>query len=212
MVHKGLLMLKFLITGAAVGGTLGMMGTALVAKHTQRSIVAEWRSIPVTPPEGVPPIAQNSIELALAIYGIEVPSTATHPVLNKDLDDRGLSSRYAWADKIKVEIGPAAFESWSLLASTLAHELEVHCLQNFALIGIMDFFNLDGTARAERQAYMHELKNAQRFGLTLDSQELIASTMNYYYDMEASNRGPLAARMSQTLGRWLALDIYRSTP
>jgi hypothetical protein len=207
LLRKSLIIAKFLTVGTIAGTLLGVVGTGIIAKQRRSNTVAEWRMVPVTPPAGTPKLKQESIDLALAIYGIEVPETAYPPKLNVNLEDRGLSSRFAWAEKIQVEIGPAAFESWGLLASTLAHELEVHCQQNFALIGMMDFLRLDGTLRAERQAYLHELRNARRFGLSPESQDLIANTMDYYYRLDESEHGPVAARMSKTLGRWLARDF-----
>src|SRR5690606_19202846 len=107
----------------------------------------------------------ESIDLAIAMFGIEVPASAEWPVLDKKIEDRGLTTRGAFMDKAKVTIGPAAFTSWALLGSTLAHELEVHCQQNFLFIYLMDLVGLDGTGEAERQAYRHELTNAKRFSL-----------------------------------------------
>jgi len=158
------------------------------------------------PPAGLPRPSQKSIEIAMTLYGIEVPDTAVRPRFSQQLADRGLSMREPWDDKIKVEIGPSAFTSWALLGSTLAHELEVHCKQNFVMINFLDSIGLDGTGEAERQAYMYELHNARRFGLEKYDVDLILATMNYYYPSELEKRQGrrVAGQMTKTIGKWLA--------
>jgi hypothetical protein len=160
--------------------------------------------IPVTPPDTVPEISQESIDLALTMFSIEVPDSANHPTLDMDLKDRGLTVRAAFADKADVTVGPAAFESWGLLGSTLAHELEIHCQQSFTAIYILDLFGFDGTEAAEREAYQHELYSAKRFHLSHLDQTTIADTMTFYY--------PLATKREQTnlkprVARWLAKNL-----
>ena len=88
---------------------------------------------------------------------------------------------------MEVTVGPAAFESWGLLGSTLAHELEVHCQQNFTYIRLLDLLGLDGTLKAEREAYQHELSNAGRFHLGEVERENIKATMDFYYPVEANS-------------------------
>jgi hypothetical protein len=80
-----------------------------------------------------------------------------------------------------VYIGRDAFENWSVLGSTLGHEIEIHCQQSFFMIHLFDLFGFDGTGEAERQAYLYELANAERFGLGQYDQNLILSTMSYFY-------------------------------
>lgn len=161
------------------------------------------RQVKVQPPSDVPAVSQESIDLALVLFGIEVPNTAEHPRLDLELHERGLTARAAFMSKTQVTIGPAAFSSWGLLAATLAHELEVHCHQNFFLIGMLDSLGLDGTGEAERQAYIHELRNAKRFGLGHADADLIADTMEYYYP-EGRNPGPTII-----IKHWLASRLLR---
>ena len=85
-----------------------------------------------------------------------------------------------------MTIGPAAFASWSLLGSTLAHELEVHCRQNFTLIRMQDLMGAQGTLKAERDAYAHELAHAERFNLSKIERMNIQATMDFYYPKENS--------------------------
>jgi len=181
-----------------------------IDKNTR--IVSDLRSYPVESPNGLPTLSQNSIDMALEIYNIHVPASAKHPVLNRELEDRGISSRAAWSDLITVEVGPSAFLSWGLLASTLAHELEVHCNQNFALINVMDRLGLNGTLNAEREAYKHELKNAKRFGLDANQQQLIKDTMDYYYAYEQADQaeGLASKKLRDTISSWLAKSIISS--
>lgn len=161
------------------------------------------RRVKVQAPPGTPPLTQESIDLALVMFGIDVPNTADHPRLDLELHDRGLTARAAFMAKTQVTVGPAAFTSWGLLGATLAHELEVHCHQNFLLIAVLDALGLDGTGQAERQAYIHELRNAKRFGLDRVDADLIADTMEYYYP-EGRNPGATVV-----IKHWLASNILR---
>ena len=158
--------------------------------------------VDVTAPSGPPPLTQESIDLAMQIYGIEVPSGADAPRLDLAMADRGLTTRSPFMDKAKVTIGPAAFSSWALLGSTIAHEVEVHCQQNFLAIYLMDLIGLDGTGTAERQAYVHELANAQRFGTAHEDTRMIADTVSFYYPEEQGGR--TSGAFSKPVKAWLA--------
>jgi hypothetical protein len=103
--------------------------------------------------EWVPELDQSSIDLALAVFSIRIPNNASDPMLNKDISDRGITFKRSIDELFQVEIGPAAFSSWSLLGSTLAHEVEVHCNQDFLAIYFLDVLGFEGTALAERSAY-----------------------------------------------------------
>ncbi len=154
----------------------------------------EVRNVSVVPPSSPAPMTQESIDLALKMFAIEVPPTATAPRLDLNLEDRGLTTLNGWGSKLDVTIGPAAFSSWALLGSTLAHELEVHCLQNFFVIRVKDALGLKGTDQAEREAYMHELANSNRFHLKQSDQINIKATMDYYYPSAQTLDEALSAR------------------
>ncbi len=170
--------------------------------HSRALFDAELAQVRVLPPEGKPSISQESIDLAIVIYGIKIPNSASKPLLDMNLKDRGLTSRGAYVDKADVTIGPAAFSSWSLLASTLGHELEVHCQQNFLFVYLMDAMRLDGTGSAEREAYIYELRNAKRFGLDIADADMIAETMEYYYPNSQSE-----LKILPGVKRWLARNL-----
>jgi hypothetical protein len=159
--------------------------------------------VDATAPAGPPPLTQESIDLAMQIYGIEVPSSADAPMLDLGMQDRGLTTRSPFMDKAKVTIGPAAFSSWALLGSTIAHEVEVHCQQNFFAIYLMDLVGLDGTGTAERQAYVHELANAHRFGTAHEDTRMIADTVSFYYPEEQGSR-TISSALSIPVKAWLA--------
>ncbi|EFX59978.1 hypothetical protein DAPPUDRAFT_346066 [Daphnia pulex] len=154
----------------------------------------EVRSVSVVPPDSQPPMTQESIDIALKMFAIEVPDTATHPRLDLNLEDRGLTTLNGWGSKLDVTLGPAAFSSWALLGSTLAHELEVHCLQNFFVIRVKDILGLKGTDEAEREAYLHELANSNRFHLNQNDKINIKATMEYYYPSAQPFDEALSAR------------------
>ncbi len=167
-------------------GFFSGFGLLAAASHARSGAVAA-RAIAhasVEAPEGQPVASQESIDLAMALYQISRPSDAIAPVFNPELKDRGLTVKSSWFGKTKVFIGPSAFVSWAMLGSTLAHEVEIHCRQNFPLIYLKDQLGLDGTSDAEREAYRHEILNASRFGLNGRDTGLIAATVDYYYPRE----------------------------
>jgi hypothetical protein len=167
--------------------------------------MSAMNKISVSAPDTAPPVSQASIDTALAIYGIELPHESAYPILDLSLTDRGVTTRRPLSNSVEIKIGPAAFSSWGLLGSTLAHEIEVHARQNFFLIYMMDIVGLDGTGEAERQAYLHELRNAKRFGLIRDDSELIRQTMAYFYPTPRH----LAGRMTGKVRQWFAKNIVR---
>lgn len=135
----------------------------------------------VIPPSSKPPMTQESIDIAIEMFKVSIPKNALHPKLDMKLEDRGLTTLNGMGKPLEVTIGPAAFTSWAVLGSTLAHELEIHCNQNFSLIRMKDMLGLEGTNGAEREAYMHELSNSDRFKLKEADQASIRETMEYYY-------------------------------
>ncbi len=174
----------------AIGGIFLAHDEMEHREHFARDV----RAVNVVPPESQPPMTQESIELALKMFAIEVPATAMQPRLDLNLEDRGLTTLNGWGSKLDVTIGPAAFSSWALLGSTLAHELEVHCLQNFFVIRVKDLLGLKGTDQAEREAYLHELANSERFHLKHSDRVNIRATMDYYYPSTQPLDETLSAR------------------
>lgn len=142
--------------------------------------------IQVLPPDTRPSLSQQSIDIAIAMFAIEIPANTKHPSFDASLEDRGLTTLNGWGKPLEVTIGPAAFASWALLGSTLAHELEVHCKQNFTLIRMKDLVGADGTKEAERDAYAHELAHAERFNLSRIERMNIQATMDFYYPKNVS--------------------------
>ena len=191
---------------AVLGGVFAAASMFFSHAHAEfkaeRDYLRHVDEVPVIPPKTKPPVGQKSIDLALIMFGIEVPLNVSHPLYDPELTDRGLTIRGAFMEKIDVTIGRSAFSSWSLLGSTLAHELEVHCRQNFFFIYAMDMIGMDGTGEAERQAYTHELANARRFGMALRDEDLIADTVAFYYP-----EGKKSA--NQEIKSWLARNFLK---
>ena len=152
-----------------------------------------------------PAISQKSIDLAMLRFNIQLPHDSSAPMFDAQVADRGLTSRTSWYSQAHIRIGPAAFDSWALLGSTLAHEVEVHARQNFWVIGMLDAMGLDGTGMAERQAYAHELTHADRFQLSQWDRSRIDYTMNHYYPTDATKRRPVWGMISHRLSALLAL-------
>ncbi|MCX6129535.1 MAG: hypothetical protein NTX25_10790 [Proteobacteria bacterium] len=172
-------------------------GSIFLAKHRidqHEQFAKELQSVYVVPPTSKPAVTQESIDIAIELFEIKIPRTASRPHLDMSLEDRGLTTLNGWGSKLEVTIGPAAFSSWALLGSTLAHELEIHCNQNFALIRMKDVMGLEGTQEAEREAYLHELANSERFHLKTADQMNIKATMDYYYPATIRAEDRLTAR------------------
>ena len=192
----------FLIKIGFALGLSAVVGYAHTQVAEQRAFNRALTEVAVEAPPSVPSMNQESIDLALVLYSITVPLSAHHQIYDPTLQDRGLTSRRAFMDKAQVSIGSAAFTSWALLGSTLAHELEIHCQQNFLTIYVMDLLGMDGTAAAERQAYMHEIDNAKRFGTSTVDAAMIADTVQFYYPERQASRG---AKLS--FRSWMAATL-----
>lgn len=130
---------------------------------------------------GEPSPSQSDINQALEAFDIRIPKNVKGPFFSSKLEDRGLTIRKGVMSDAVVYVGAEAFSSWALLGSTLAHEIEVHCRQNFLAIHFQNISGFDGTGHAEREAYGYELAHAERFGLTVYERDLISSTMMYFY-------------------------------
>jgi hypothetical protein len=94
---------------------------------------------------GVPAVNQSSIEIATKAFGIQMPKAIRGPYFDQKLEDRGLTLRNGLASDPVVLIGREAFTSWAMLGSTLAHEIEIHCRQNFLSIHLQNLAGFDGT-------------------------------------------------------------------
>jgi hypothetical protein len=136
--------------------------------------------------EGRPSVTRESALRAIEAFNIQVPKNVTGPFIKSDMNDRGMTVRSSAFSPASVYVGPEAFTSWALLGSTLAHEIEVHCRQNFLSIHFQSLAGIDSVGEAEREAYAYEIANANRFGLSDYERNLIQSTSAYYYP-ELSN-------------------------
>ena len=174
-----LLLRSFALTFAFV--SFGSIYMARLELDHREHFAHGMKELTPNPPSSKPPMTQESIELAMQMFHIEVPQGASYPRLDPNLEDRGLTTMNGWGKDLDVTVGPAAFTSWALLGSTLAHELEVHCRQSFFLIRVKDMIGMKGTDEAEREAYLHELTNSERFHLKTTDQLNIRATMDYYY-------------------------------
>lgn len=135
-----------------------------------------------------PPIgSQEHVNIAMAIYAIKLPAFTLWPVFDPSLEDRGVTNCYLPCITKEVRIGPEAFESWALLGSTLAHEVEVHSNQSFLLILASLPFTKKLLHRYERQAYNHELLGSKRFGLSTEEVIGIKETRDLFYPIKGDS-------------------------
>ncbi len=171
------------------------------------------RSIDVEVNAPPPAKSQASIELALIAYGFDLSQSGAHPSFDSKLGDRGVTEKMGYEQAKSVKVGPSAFDSWALLGSTLSHELEIHCQQNFFFISMADSLGLYGTDLAEREAYEWELKQGKRFGLLSDEQALIRATVESYYprDFRFTNKPKFQKSFASYLVKssFLAADSAR---
>lgn len=200
-----------LVLAVAAGGLFALRRVPAREGKALEVFEADMRRVRVAPPGRPPAPSQVDLDLALALYSIRLPRGLAAPRFDPDLEDRGLTTGTTVSGPQRVTIGPAAFSSWSLLGSTLAHEVEVHGRQNFFRIVFEDEFfgalttwtrssmalagNVPdegetgplcahcGTLGAEREAYEYEISQADRFGLTEEEVVLIRQVMETYYPL-----------------------------
>lgn len=198
----------------ACGSLLVGIATALIfqeLKNSQRLEVAVSPYKDVSLPSGKPPVTQETINQAMGLFDIKTPTLVDAPLLDMDLKDRGLTTgEVSFGARKKVTIGPAAFVSWSILGSTLAHEIEIHGNQSFSKIVFKNRFaeiflsardfasqwlplqkqevkNMQpGTLEAEQQAYLYEIQNSARFKLSNDEVKAIWGIVEQHFPLEKS--------------------------
>jgi hypothetical protein len=175
------------ISGLATFVAIFWASVSLKEEDLERKLINSIQvEVLATPPDR----SQTAIEVALIAFGFDQNQAGTHPKFDQTLLDRGITEKMGYGQSKKVKVGPSAFDSWALLGSTLSHELEIHCLQNFIFISLADSLGLEGTTLAEREAYEWELLQGKRFGLIAEEKELIRATVDSYYprDFRLSNR------------------------
>ena len=157
-----------------------------------------------------PSVTMESIHLAMMAFGIESPAGMDGPYLVKEglIENgyyRGLTVAEGWKPTA-VYIYESAFESWGLLGSTLAHEIEVHYNQRFLFAKFMGLITLSDKWEnlLEAEAYNHEVVNQERFGLTISEVFRIKETQKLsgyaLEDINPKNIWPLyKATMSATV-------------
>lgn len=132
-----------------------------------------------------PSPGQETIDLAMEYYDIELPERVAWPKYDPSLKERGLIEIKGRVKQ--VSIGPAAFSSWALLGATLVHEIEIHGRQNFFTIAVLNrvgtalFQGALGERLAEEQAYTHEVMSKKRLGLTDGEVSGLIDTRDVYY-------------------------------
>jgi hypothetical protein len=198
----------FLVLSLIVGGF------SAHEQSKQRSFEAAMRDIPVQFSISRPEPTQESVELAVAAFGIDRGGTVAFPLYDASLADRGLTAGGTLDVRRSVWVGSAAFVSWGVLGSTLGHEIEIHGQQSFVSIlaldgvanvrrGLAALVSLEradasvvrqnaeaswGTWRAERTAYLYEIRSAKRFGLNSEEVASIHQVMDYYYPAREGDR------------------------
>ena len=164
---------------------------AAEAMYAEDRVWQEVSEISLPTPLNAPPLTQDSIDLALVLFNIKVPPGAKIPSFDANLADRGITVQRGVGHPYEITIGPAAFTSWGMLGSTLAHEIEVHCNQNFVFIRLLDLIGLEGTNLAEREAYTFEYQHAVRFKLSASELSSIQDTMEFYYPLKVTKKASL---------------------
>ena len=171
-------------------------------KRDYNEIQNNMIKIPVIYPHEKPNQPTKDIDLALALFSINIPENTIYPVYSPDLPYRGLTTGDALFPTKHVFIGDMAFTSWSILGSTLGHEIEIHCNQSFLKIEFLNFLYLImkypeelitkifpsismqkydnlgyGSYLAEKEAYSYEVKSKRRYHLNTNEVIAIKNTL-----------------------------------
>lgn len=162
---------------------VGFVSYAKFVSEKEREFFHGLEDVRVQVIGGQPSISQESIRFAYASYGLLDTRADKTVSINIDLEARGITKHNSYGGDAEVSLGSEAFESWQVLASTLAHEVEVHVNQNPFIIWIEDLLFETGTIRAERAAYNHEIRFASRFGLHAFNQDAIQETRDHFYPL-----------------------------
>lgn len=193
----------------------GLFGTLKALRESQsyEAYLKAISEVEVVAPETSPDFNQEAVDIAMVMFSIDHPHTIDGPRFDAALEDRGLTTGGLILPNKTVTVGPTAFTSWAVLGSTLAHEIEIHVDQSFFKIVATDYlmgwqmsarrfvgkfvpalkpsakesFENDGTWAAEREAYMYEIRNAKRFGLTNEELSSIWRVMDFYYPNRKTN-------------------------
>lgn len=117
---------------------------------------------------------QDAIDKAIEHYNIDI-SGAKKVVYDKNHigDAEALSNGV-------VKVGEASLKSPGWLASSIAHETEVHV--NNQLNEGKWYTGPEGSALQEVEAYDYEIANADRFGLSDEEVEKLKKRRKEYYD------------------------------
>jgi len=168
-------------------------------RHFYIEFQRKMQNIPVFYAQTALNPSNQNINLAMSLFSIEQDDGVSHPLYASHLEARGVIIGDLFFSKKKVYIGNDAFQSWGVLGSTLAHEIEVHGYQSFCKIELqnqiykivnilrsyleeipleMPYFKY-GSYLAEREAYLFEIEFQKRFGLTNKETKGILFTLEH---------------------------------
>ena len=147
----------------------------------EKAFNSKLSEVPVHMVGGYPDFVSQNVDLAYAAFNIRDSRTLKTVELSPALQARGMTMHGSYGGDADVALGLDAFSSWSLLGSTLAHEVEIHVNQNPFVVWLEDLIFGTGTIRAERAAYSHETLRASRFGLNDSTVRGIEITRDHHY-------------------------------
>ncbi|WGL58869.1 hypothetical protein QEJ31_10080 [Pigmentibacter sp. JX0631] len=172
---------------------------SFLEQEKYRSLQQNMSLIKVIYPDEKPSMTQENIELAMSLFSINKNEHTNYPKLVSDLNFRGLTVGESFSKNREVFIGNMAFDSWSILGSTLAHEIEIHSNQSFLQIEVFNYIDtlrripailfakssknkigedlMIGTYLAEKEAYQYEINSKDRFNLSKDEVKSIKFTL-----------------------------------
>jgi hypothetical protein len=117
---------------------------------------------------------QAAIDAVIAHLEIDTSQVKGNVEYDPALAEEGATSRDG-----RVRIGGAAFRSAAWLASTIAHEVEVH-VNRQAMAGRW-YTDSEGAALQEIEAYDYELEHAAHFGLSVSEVVELRRRRLFYY-------------------------------
>jgi hypothetical protein len=129
-------------------------------------------------------LKQEAIQRAIEAYGIDARhvSDGVNYSPHGDMQDREAVTVRDGDGRIRVILGDDAFTSAPWLASSLAHEIEVHVNRQLAPGTDYPAGDAEGTAIQEVEAYDYELRNKDRFGLDPGDVRLLQRRRRSFYE------------------------------
>ena len=141
-------------------------------------------------------LKQAAIDHAIVAYAIDVKAlpAGVHYSPHGGMRERDGATILDRDGTLRVQIGDQAFRSAGWLASTIAHEVEVHVNRQIARGRRASSSDAESTSIEEIEAYDFELASQARFGMHPDEGRVVRQRrMAFYRTLQYENRARVDA-------------------